>query len=543
VRETVRVASRALVTTLLLVIVLVPALLVGCDSPPQILDISPGRGARDVRTNQPVRIHFDRPLDRASVAARFSIRPQVSGRVEWEAPETLVFRHDTFRPNIQYQVGLAAGYRDSAGNVNTFNHSWSFQTELPPELLATAPSKGEAKVDPAVYLTLGFSREMDAESFRGAVTFSPAVTFAVRSDPSDAKRILIAPKSLLAPLADYEVSISANATDADGNHLPPTKLHFQTGVVRSLARWITFVATQSGTDVGSGVWMVDEAGFPRILEEAAVDAFSWSPDASNLLVRHPDRSWTDYPLGAAELSLPFKADWAAYLGPEAGYVYLDGTRLTRLLPAGTQALIADGVGAAAVSADLNRVAFARPDLGGTEIRVYDVALRAQYRVQREPDVVTSLTFAPNGSRLAYLLPGAGGVQAQLRVKSFSGAARVSTVATGEIADPAWLADSNDLVFSARVEVSTGRQWRVFRVNTGLPPARLTASTAIGPSVDGDAFRPQPSPDGHQIAFLFGAVESAQVWVMNADGTGLDRLTGFDSEAFPYSCRALHWAAA
>ena len=84
-RGTVRVGSRGLATALLPLVVLLPALLLaGCDSPPQILDISPGRGAREVHTNQPVRIHFDRPLDRASVASRFSVRPQVPGHVEWE---------------------------------------------------------------------------------------------------------------------------------------------------------------------------------------------------------------------------------------------------------------------------------------------------------------------------------------------------------------------------------------------------------------------------------------------------------------------------
>jgi hypothetical protein len=516
--------------------------LTGCDSPPQILDISPERGARDVHTNQPVRIHFDRPLDRGSVASRFSVKPRVPGEVAWEAPNTLLFHHDTFQPNTQYVVGLTAGYRDAAGHVNGFNHSWSFQTEVAPELRSTSPAHGEANVDPAVYLGLAFSREMDAESFRGAVTFSPAVAYAVRSDPSDARRILIAPRSLLEPSTDYEVSVKANATDADGNHLAPSKLRFRTGQVRSLTRWITFVVTESGANAGSGIWMVNEAGFPRILEEAAVDAFSWSPDGSNLLVRHPDRSWTDYPLAANPITLPFTADWAAYLGPGSGYAYLDGSRLSRLLPSGSSLLIATGVESAAVSADLNRIAFTQPSGAETDIRLYDVSLRAQFRVQRETAQVSGLVFAPSGSRLAYLLSNGLAEQVQLRVKSFSGAAKATTVALGELGNPAWLAGSNDLIFSARVDVSGGRQWRVFRVNPALPPSRLTATAAIGPAADGDAFLPQPSPDGHQIAFLYGATESAQVWLMNADGTGLSRLTGFDSESFPYSCRALHWAA-
>jgi len=307
------IARKRFLGLALVALLLFPLLQLACDSPPQILEISPGRGARDVATNAPIRIRFDRPLDRGSVAARFSLRPKTSGQVSWEAPNTLVYQHDTLDANTQYGVSLVAGYRDAAGKVNGFNHSWTFQTEVPPELRTTTPGQGDRQVDPATYLGLSFSREMAADSFRGAVTFSPAVPFAVRSDPSDAKRVLIAPKSLLDPLTAYDVSISGNATDEDGNHLHPARLHFTTGSVRSLSRWITFVASEAGAASGSGVWMVDEAGFPRILEETPADAFSWSPDGANLLIRHPDLSWTDFPLGADPVPMPFSAEWAAYL--------------------------------------------------------------------------------------------------------------------------------------------------------------------------------------------------------------------------------------
>jgi hypothetical protein len=523
-----------------LVLLLLPLLQVACDSPPQILEISPGRGTREVATNAAIRIRFDRPLDRQSVATRFSLRPKTSGQVSWEAANTLVYQHDTLDANTQYTVSLVAGYRDAAGIVNGFNHSWTFQTEPPPELRATAPGQGDRQVDPATYLSLGFSRGMAADSFRGAVTFSPSVPFAVRSDPSDAKRVLIAPKSLLDPLTAYDVSINGNATDEDGNHLPPAKLHFTTGSVRSLSRWITFVASETGSANGSGVWMVDEAGFPRSLEETPADAFSWSPDGANLLIRHPDLSWTDYPLGAHPVSMPFSAEWAAYLGPDAGYVFLNGSRLDRLLPSGATVAIADGVAQAAVTRDLSRIAYSQSTGSRTDIRAYDIQLRAQYRLQREADPVTSLAWSPDGTRLAYIMSGLAG-QDLLRVKSLGASAAVSTVATGTIATPAWLANSSDLTFSARL-VSAGKaQWRIFRVNTALAPGQLTAADAIGPAGDADAFLPQPSPDGHQIAFLVGALESAQIWLMNADGTGQSRLTGFDSTAFPYSCRFLHWA--
>jgi hypothetical protein len=525
-----------------LLVLALPILLQGCQSPPQILEISPAKGALDVPTNAPIKIRFDRPLDRASVASRFSLNPAIDGQISWEAQNTLVFRHDTLEPNTQYQVRLVAGYRDSQGDVNSFTHSWIFQTEGPPAVRTSSPSEGESGVDPATYLTLGFSREMNADSFRGSVTLSPSLPFSVQGDPSDARQVLIAPKTLLDAHTDYLVSISGNATDADGNHLPPLLLHFSTGGVRPLTRWITFIASSTGATPGSGVWMVDDAGFPRNLEETPVEAFSWSPDGSNLLVRHPDRSWTDFPLDSDPVNLAFSADWAVFLGPGGGYVYLDGGHLNRLLPSGGTISIASSVDAAAVSRDLNRIAFSQTSPEGAELRGYDVGLRAQYRLQHEVGTVTGLSWAPDGTKLAYLLGGGQPDTAVLRVKSLTGSAGVNTVATGMISPPVWLADSSEVVFSARVVVAGRLQSRIFRLNTALAPASLAATTAIGPANGDDAFLPQPSPDGHQIAFLLGAPGSAQVWLMNADGTGASRLTAFDSSAFPYSCQDLHWAS-
>jgi Tol biopolymer transport system component len=526
----------------LLVVLGLPMLLLGCQSPPQILEISPAKGALDVPTNAPIKIRFDRPLDRASVASRFSLSPAVDGQISWEAQNTLVFRHDNLEPSTQYQVRLVAGYRDGQGSVNEFTHSWIFITEGPPAIRSASPGDRETGVDPATYLTLGFSRDMNADSFRGSVTFSPSVPFSVQADPADGRRVLIAPKSLLEAHADYLVSISGNAVDADGNHLPPLKLHFSTGAVRPLTRWITFIASGTGATPGSGVWMVDDAGFPRNLEETPVEAFSWSPDGTNLLVRHPDRSWTDYPFDSDPVDLTFHADWAVFLGPGAGYVYLDRGRLERLLPDGETVSIAMSVDDAAVSHELNRIAFSQTGPDGADVRAYDVGLRAQYRLQHEVGTVTGLAWAPDGTKLAYLLGAGQPSSALLKVKSLTGSATVNTLATGDISPPAWLADSSDVVFSARVLVSGQLRSRIFRLNTALAPATLTAATALGPVTEEDAFLPRPSPDGHQVAFLLGAAESAQVWLMNADGTGAARLTAFDSSAFPYSCQDLHWAS-
>jgi hypothetical protein len=513
-----------------------------CDSPPQILEISPGKGARDIPTNAPIRIKFDRPLDKASVAARFGLRPKVGGQISWETPNLLVFQHDTLDVSTEYQVVITSGYRDTAGNANTFNHSWTFRTEPPPELRGSAPAQGEGQVDPAIYVAMSFSREMNVDSFRGSVTVSPSISVLVQADPSDAKRILIAPTSLLTPHTDYDVLISGDVTDQDGNHLRPVRLHFATGAARPLSHWITFIASEAGASAGSGIWMVDDSGFPRRLEDTPAVGFSWTPDGSNLLVRHSDDSWTDYPIGSDASGLPFIAEWAGYLGPRDGYVYLNGSELSRLLPEGASTSIANGISGAAISHDLNRIAFSQSVPDGTDIRAYDVELRAQYRVQHEVAPVTELTWSPDGTKLAYLVSLGPGGQLALRVKSLTGRAAATTIASGQIADLAWLADSSDLTFTAQVSISGKLLSRIFRVNTALPPAQLSGAAAIGPATEADVFQPQPSPDGHQIAFLLGRGDSAQIWLMNSDGTSPGRLTGFDPAAFPYSCRDLHWAS-
>jgi Tol biopolymer transport system component len=51
----------------------------------------------------------------------------------------------------------------------------------------------------------------------------------------------------------------------------------------------------------------------------------------------------------------------------------------------------------------------------------------------------------------------------------------------------------------------------------------------------------PSADGRQVAFLSGSNSPVtEVWLMNADGTGVSQLTTFDQDVFPYQCGEVAW---
>ncbi len=513
----------------------------GCGTPPQIVVIAPERKAIDVRSLEPVRISFDRAMDQQSVATRFHVEPSVRGRLVWEGDRVLSFEHDAFRAATTYRISLDGGYSDRLGRSNGLRHGWAFQTEAAPVLTGSSPAAGEANVDPAAYLGISFSRPMDLTSLARAVSLSPDVRFSLRADPADARRVVVAPESLLEPNRQYTVAVTRDAGDVDGNPLRAgTVLGFSTGGLRSLHHWVTFAAQEAPGSVPSGIWIVDENRFPRQLVGASVSAYSWSPDGTRLLIRRPDGSWADQPVGELALTLPFRADWAGFLRG-GGYVYRDGGALRMLGRDGQMETIATGVGEAVVAPGGSRIAFTRSGPGGEEIRAYDVDLHTQYRIQAEARAADGLAWAPDGLALAYRLRNPDPVRSQLRVRSLHGSGPTTTAAIGDVSTPTWQGDSVHLIFNATVGTAAGPLARVFRVPaTAAAPEALSPAAGLPTAGGLDVLAVAPSPDGHQIAFLALAGGRSAVWLMNADGTGLNQLTSFDPAVFPYSCAQLGW---
>jgi len=504
-------------------------------SPPQIVDYSPERGAIDVSTAAPIRIAFDHDVDKSSVESRLSLLPATDGSVVWLGPRSLEYKHATLEPRRIYEVVLQAGYKDLAGNSYALRHHWTFTTEGPPNVVASAPANDEADVDPASYLSIDFTREMDATTLASAITIEPSVPFSVRLDPADAKRAVVAPESLLDPSTTYTVDVSTAALDAHGNQLDRNaSFAFTTGPSRPLRHWVAF-ATALADGSSGGVWIVNESGFPRrVFGGPSVHSFSWSPEGSTLLIQGEALSWSAFTPSVGSTQLPFKAAWAAALASGLGYVYIDtGGTLHRLSVDGADEVIANNVSDAASAPNGLRVAYVRSFGTASTVWGYDVGLRSRYELVTETGPLSDLSWAPAGNRIAYLREDPGGIA--LRVLSLTGQAATTTVASGDIGHPTWLPDSTHLVFAAGVTNGSGQQRKAFLVNAIAPPAALTSALAI-PSPPIDVADPVPSPDGHQIAF----VSQNQVWMMNADGTRPTPLTRFDPASFPYSCLTPAW---
>jgi hypothetical protein len=514
--------------------------LVACGgSPPQIVDYAPERGTKDVSTAAPIRITFDHDVNKPSVESRLHLVPATAGTVDWLSSRQLTYEHPTLSPNTTYQVVLESGYTDLVGNTYQLRHHWSFITEGPPSLASSSPANAEGGVDPVAYLTLNFTREINEVSLQGAITITPEVPFSVRVDPTDQRRAVIAPATLLAPSTTYTIGVSTAVQDTDGNSLDRSQtIVFNTGSVRLLRHWVTFATDSAGSAAG-GLWIVNESGFARqVFGSTTVQSFSWSPEGDRILIQGDGESWSVVAPGHDPLALGFIGTWAAALASGLGYAYIDdrGT-LHRVAADKTDSVIGNAVAQAVVAPGGERLAYVEVGAQASVIWGYDVGLNARYQLAQETAPIIDPVWAPAGNRMAYLRQDVGSMS--LRVRGLTGPSDTVTIAGGDIGSPAWLPDSTHIVFAAGITTSSGPVHKAFVVNVVAPPAALTAALGLPSDPAIDVTNPVPSPDGHQLAF----VSADQVWLMNGDGTRPTPLTKFDLASFPYTCHTPAWTRA
>jgi Tol biopolymer transport system component len=218
------------------------------------------------------------------------------------------------------------------------------------------------------------------------------------------------------------------------------------------------------------------------------------------------------------------------------------------------------------SPDGSRLAFSAPrDRGSSGISVMDADGGGEKRLTNDPVVDWNPTWSPDGSRIAFAsnrlgpthvhVMGADGSHPHalgppggtpdwspdgslIAFSSPTGLAVMRPDGTGvrnlthhpNNFFPSWSPDGSRLAY----ESNRDGTWEIWTVNAdGSGQSRLTSGSRFvcpqgGCSVP--RFRPSWSPDGKQIAFTHDRDGVAQVYVMNADGTGQKRLTSHHMDA-------------
>lgn len=101
------------------------SLLVTCSlwaQPPEIVSISPSKGAQEVKTDTLIRIAFNKEMDKKSVEENFAIEPQAKGKFSWQE-NTLIFHLERdFNPSTIYTISLGPLVKDAQGRPLAISH-------------------------------------------------------------------------------------------------------------------------------------------------------------------------------------------------------------------------------------------------------------------------------------------------------------------------------------------------------------------------------------------------------------------------------------
>ena len=208
-----------------------------------VLALSPAPGDT-VGLTEPITVYFDTELAPGAVTPQNFILQEASGDpvngiVEYdEETRTVSLLPDApLKPEHTYTVTLRAGVTDVYGYVLASDTTWSFTTEPdtdPPRIERVFPEQGAIRVNPDGWIRIEFSEDLDAASVGpNRVTVTDSVGNAVNGtvEYDAAKRtVVFKPGARLQLNTTYQVTVSAEITDASGNRLEaPFSWTFTTG--------------------------------------------------------------------------------------------------------------------------------------------------------------------------------------------------------------------------------------------------------------------------------------------------------------------------
>lgn len=188
---------------------------------------------RETNRSAPINLHFNYPLDPATVAASLQIEPAIPGDLSWDEDHTVITLTPSRRlpANATYVVSFQTPLRSADGRELPTPSPLQFTT--PPPILAHTPN-GDS-VHPASNITITFDRPMDPASAEAAFTITPA-TFG--SFTWSETTLTFSPENgYLRANSDYTVAIASSATGSDGDPIlsQPYTWAFRTHELRDVA--------------------------------------------------------------------------------------------------------------------------------------------------------------------------------------------------------------------------------------------------------------------------------------------------------------------
>jgi TolB protein len=187
-----------------------------------------------------------------------------------------------------------------------------------------------------------------------------------------------------------------------------------------------------------------------------------------------------------------------------------------------------------VSADIyGKIAFSSNRTGNYDIWVMNPDGSGQTDLTNNPALDDTPAWSPDGSKIAFVSKRPSSpyhsTEREIYVMNADGSGqtqltRPASYHTPNNYDPAWSPDGSKIAFVSTRDSTTGYNAEIYVMNAdGTGQKRLTNN----PSIDDS---PTWSPDGSKIAFesRTGENDNYKIWVMNADGSGQPKQLTFNN---------------
>ncbi len=442
-----------------------------------------------------------------------------------------------------FDVTVTLSGSASATTISDANGNYSFQDLLPGNYTVT-PTKAGFTFNPA---NLSFTN-LSADQFSANFTTASATFFTVSGRAADAGNTGIANVAisyLVTPLRGFRTQ--STLTDANGNYSIPNlqsggnysflpakpvlsftpqnptlnnlssnqTLNFLAAPVTGLIGKIAFARS----DLSNGISVInaDGTGEQSITNNQAFDEWpTWSPDGSKLAFSRQD---------------------AGNFNSDIFVMNADGTGVTRLTTSPLDDIIPGW------SPDATRLTFTYGECSGSDV-LPDVFVMDANGANRTNLTNTTVVdgfsdWSPGGSTIAFVKTPAtecssaeeqGDIYA---MDTDGGNKRVLANNSAGESRPAYSPDGSKIAYFRGTASSLGAGLYVMNADG-------SGQTRIGPDLDiGDNGKPTWSPDGTKIAFAGnfpGVFGPNQIFVINADGTGLAQITSGTASRFDVSWR-------
>jgi uncharacterized protein YkwD len=242
--------------------------------------MQPASTARKVSSSSSISIGFSSPMDRADVASRFAIAPDVEGTLAWHANELVFSPTERLKAGMRYTITLV-GAHDARGNALGSADSFSFVVQDGGQLVKTTPDRSAEEVEtPTVGMwfsvPMHVGRTNAAFALVDTLTGQPVGGHLVWNEATT--QITFTPDVPLPGGRTYRVVIDKSARDAFGNSVRADwSFTTRAGAVAAAPATRSATTTRSAPSIPPPGPATSLAGYALNQVNAAREAYGFAP--------------------------------------------------------------------------------------------------------------------------------------------------------------------------------------------------------------------------------------------------------------------------